>query len=988
MRAVLSLPICLLLFACLLSPVPAQAGNGGGPYVIDSFMGGVAEATLDFVSSLTNDSLAIELPRGSTIESAEVTVVGVSGMGSEGATLDFSGGAVGADRWAVWKEGKGLYPPTVDPYNNQWTHPNALEIAGIAKDDGSYWTTETTDAGAPPFAWPIQLYHFNPSVAGGLNASVMWNGESSCSCNKTNSHHAEVWLYDHALSSWAKVSTYSSKADGDVWLNYTFDLPSDYCSKNGSIDVAIVGIHSEWVSPQIPAFDKGHLYSDYIAVRVNSTSGVQWPADVAVGVGGRAAAPLAGNLTGEARVGDAQGLAAAIQAAIDDEPVRPGNLTLPFTVAVGAPTAGRVTVKGLSITCSPPENKAPEWRGPDVAEVEEDSPYTTVLDLDASFADDYNQGNLTFSVQLPSGSPPPLVHRVLIAPGGNRTVQVKPALDFFGDVPVAVAATDLFGASATTNLTVRVTQAPDRPSIVDPGPLSAREGVPFEANITVVDPDLPDDVFTFSDDSPLFQIDAANGTIRWTPDNDDVGGHEFLVTVVDRFDLTDRRIISIAVENVNDAPRITSALSMQAMQDEAAVYQTRAEDPDVPFGDMLMFSASSTDIDVQAEPATGRVTFTPRNAQVPEFTIVLRVQDSAGAMDLAFLVVSVSNVNDPPRFTMETSITALQGTPMHLRLRVEDPDLGLAITPPERLVLEGTGPSWLLPTADGWVNVTPDQSMVGEHDVTYTVTDVGGISAIITVRWTVLNVNDPPVITTELGRQVVTREDAVFELVVGAADVDGDALNWSDDSPLFDIGPVNGTISFTPLQASVGTHHVTVTVTDGLDGWDSVTFDLVVENVNDAPAVTIKSPEAGKQYEPGKAVDLMAVATDEDGDALTYVWREGGRVVATGPVVQQGGLKTGTHVLTLSVSDGNATTESTVVFKVARMEGGGLGLSLGLVAVLVVALVLLVAIVIVLRARRGGASRAEAGPPLESAEAAAAVGPPPEPSPGEGRARP
>jgi len=959
MRAVLSLPICLLLFACLLSPVPAQAGNGGGPYVIDSFMGGIAEATLDFVSSLTNDSLAIELPRGSTIESAEVTVAGVSGMGSEGMTLDFSGGAVGADRWAVWKEGKGLYPPTVDPYNNQWTHPNALEIAGIAKDDGSYWTTETTDAGAPPFAWPIQLYHFNPSVAGALNASVMWNGESSCSCNKTNSHHAEVWLYDHALSSWSKVSAYSSKADGDVWLNYTFDLPSDYCSKNGSIDVAIVGIHSEWVSPQIPAFDRGHLYSDYIAVRVNSTAGIQWPADVAVGVGGRSAAPLAGNLTGEARVGDGQGLAAVLQAAIDDEPVRPGNLTLPLTVTVGAPTDGRVRVKDLNITYHPPENRSPVYRGSSTVEVEEDSPYTTVLDLDASFLDDYNLGNLTFSVLPPAGDPPPLAHRVLIAPGGNRTIQVKPALDFFGDVTLDIVATDLFGACATAQLTVRVTQVPDRPTLVDPGPLSAKEGAPFEATVAATDPDLPDDLLNFSDDSALFDIGRTNGTIRWTPGSGDIGRHEVFITVVDRFDLSDRRSVTIVVENVNDAPRITSALTIQAKQDEPATYQIRADDPDVHFGDGLTFYAACDDLDVQVEPATGRVTFTPRNGQVPSFDIALRVQDVLGATDEAVLVVSVANVNDPPHFAMAQAVTAEQGTPLSLRLKAEDPDLGLPISPPERLRFEGSGLTALQPTADGWVNVTPDQSMVGEHEATYTVTDGGGLSAIIMLHWTILNVNDPPVITTGVGFQIVAKEDALFELNLAATDPDGDALAWSDDTALFEVDHLNGTVRFTPRQADVGTHQVIIEVSDGSTGRDNVAFVLVIENVNDPPAVTVLSPQDGGRLKGGDPVHLSATASDEDGDALTYTWKEGGKVIATGPSVQQGGLKAGKHTLTLLVSDGSATTETTVSFEVTGSTSIADQGVLWALAIVLILVLLIGVIALVHKGRKGRPAKIE-----------------------------
>ncbi|NIP36963.1 MAG: hypothetical protein GWN18_18480, partial [Thermoplasmata archaeon] len=255
-------------------------------------------------------------------------------------------------------------------------------------------------------------------------------------------------------------------------------------------------------------------------------------------------------------------------------------------------------------------------------------------------------------------------------------------------------------------------------------------------------------------------------------------------------------------------------------------------------------------------------------------------------------------------------------------------------------------PDWLAPDPDGWVNFTADQSMVGEHLVTYTVTDAGGLSDSVDVLWKVLDVNDAPVIITEMGDTVQALEDEEFTLTFEATDADGDGLTWTDDTDLFGIG-ITGEIAFTPLQADVGSHTVTVTVADGKGGSASVTFELVVVNVNDAPVIVTVEPADGTKFADHVAVTFTVVAEDEDGDALTYTWMEGETEIGAGSPLVVRDLTPGRHFITVMVNDGDEVTEQTIDIVIQEADNGGERGS-WVYAIVAVAIVAVIAISVVL----------------------------------------
>jgi hypothetical protein len=870
------------------------------------------------VDDRVNRTLAVELPRGATILNASLVLEGLPGLLPNKYQLDFVNGALGKDVWAYHEENKGIHPPSVDPLKSGWTGANKKEYTSLAKNDNTYWHTMTNVQQVPPYEWPMHLFHFNPGFSNATSLFISWTGHGFNRVNATNPGHAELWLYNHTGTKWEEVANYSSRLASDFELNYTAMTPTPFISSNGSVDAIVVGAHSDGGGPG-GRIGNGELYTDYIEIVLGYDPVVQFPYDITLEIGGTNVTTYYNYLDDELVIDDTHDLKGIIQAVIDREHVFPGNLTIPFNFSVGNSTMGGLQVRDLVIEYEPVVNLPPVWMGPAEVETLEDELWTDVMDLFAAFPDDHNTGALSFPVVTVS-DPTNLSARIGWD-GTNRSLEVQGAPDFFGEATLRIMATDLFGASGnSTDITVRVLQTADAPRLVDPGSFTVAEGDTIHHAFEVDDPDLPDDAFTFSDSSDWLDIDESTGEIGWTPDGTQVGPHRFLVSVVDRFGLSDSINVNIMVTDVNQAPTITSALEIDTVQDETVHYTIRAEDPDVPFGDHISYEAFADGIVINVESATGIMSFTPTNDHVPSFEITLRATDDLGEQDEVTLLVNVENKNDPPELTLNALLTYDQNEEVSVQLEVSDPDLGLDLEEPETLTFETTGPDEMVADPEGRIRFTADQSLVGDHSVVYIVIDRAGARDSITVVFTIVDVNDLPEITNKPTGATIVDEDEDLVIQLEGIDLDDDTITWSDDSDVVDIDPATGRIEFTPGQDEVGSHIVTVTLSDGRGGEDSVVLEILVENVNDAPEITSMLPATGTKVKAGKTITLSSTAYDEDGDTLTYTWKDGEDVLGTGDVLVDVKLKSGTRTITLVVDDGTTTSSKEVFVTVEKSE--------------------------------------------------------------------
>ncbi|MBI5880865.1 tandem-95 repeat protein, partial [archaeon] len=185
----------------------------------------------------------------------------------------------------------------------------------------------------------------------------------------------------------------------------------------------------------------------------------------------------------------------------------------------------------------------------------------------------------------------------------------------------------------------------------------------------------------------------------------------------------------------------------------------------------------------------------------------------------------------------------------------------------------------------GIVNFTPTNDDVGIYANSWAIvkeTDTGnGSIAIIT--WTIININDPPNITSwypENLTNVTEKEGYWVKFNVTVDDPDliyDDTLNytWMIDGQINKtrLNYTNNVANYTPDYFSNGTHYVTVNVTDNASASTSITWTVNITNENRAPVNNATIPNISMIEDTGNysVINLSEYFYDNDtDDTLTY----------------------------------------------------------------------------------------------------------------------
>lgn len=206
---------------------------------------------------------------------------------------------------------------------------------------------------------------------------------------------------------------------------------------------------------------------------------------------------------------------------------------------------------------------------------------------------------------------------------------------------------------------------------------------------------------------------------------------------------------------------------------------------------------------------------------------------------------------------------------------------------------------------------------LGTHVVTATVSDSGGAVATDTVSIVVRRLPPTLSVYSPSGYTTVQQGDDV-EFNASASDpIDGDltsAIQWSSSLD----GPLGTGSGFVRADLSVGTHVVTVSVTDSSGEFSSRQRYVVVQSSsNTAPYVSISAPVAGGDavYHTDPVTMIASGYDTQDGVISSAIqWSsnlEG--TLGTGASVTTTALRIGTHTLRAFVTDsGGAKAVATV----------------------------------------------------------------------------
>ncbi len=448
---------------------------------------------------------------------------------------------------------------------------------------------------------------------------------------------------------------------------------------------------------------------------------------------------------------------------------------------------------------------------------------------------------LVNSVTYPSG------FSLSVLSGSNYTytgTTVTPDLDFVGNLTIPVQVSEGAASSNVFNMTVSVTSVNDAPIIVGQNIVSIFEESPYAVSLSDLSVTDVDNVYPT--DFSLTVSAGSNYTVSGntiTPNLNYVGTLMVQVTVSDGQSNSNVYNLNINVNNINDAPVITSQNIVSILEDTPRTIDFAdliVTDVDNSYSTgFILTVASGTNYTVSGN------TITPALNYFGTLTVPVYVTDGITASNVYNLTISVTNVNDAPVIVSQSAISTAEETPLTISftdLNVTDIDntypTGFSIT-----VLSGSNYTF------SGTTITPATNFFGTLTVPVYVSDgqtVNDTSNVYNLTISVTNVNDAPVITgqnTISMQEEAQRTIAFSDLVVN--DVDNTYPNGFTITVLSGSNYSLSGNTITPVTNFYGTLTVPVKVSDGQQLNDvSNTYNLTVNvtNVNDVPIITGQNP--------------------------------------------------------------------------------------------------------------------------------------------------
>lgn len=242
---------------------------------------------------------------------------------------------------------------------------------------------------------------------------------------------------------------------------------------------------------------------------------------------------------------------------------------------------------------------------------------------------------------------------------------------------------------------------------------------------------------------------------------------------------------------------------------------------------------------------SGQFSWTPTTGQVGTWDITVRVTDQLGGQDWQKITVTVTGSgNNPPTLGAIGHRTVKEGSALTFTAAASDAD----VTQTKTFSLDAGAPAGAsINPSSGAFTWTPTETQGGAaYPITVRVTDngspIGSDTETITV--TVDEVNSPPVLNAIVDQ--TANEQQVFNYTPVSSDSDSPAQTRTYDllvAPLgMTINTNTGTITWIPAESDgPETNQVTIRVTDNGSPrlWAERTFNLIVNEVNTSPTITV-----------------------------------------------------------------------------------------------------------------------------------------------------
>ena len=545
-------------------------------------------------------------------------------------------------------------------------------------------------------------------------------------------------------------------------------------------------------------------------------------------------------------------------------------------------------------------------------------------------------------------------------------LRTKAALDYESksSYEVTVSVSDGNGGSDSITVTINVTDVQENRAPAFSSGTATRSvaedtatGQDIGAAITATDADGDDLEYSLGGtDAASFSIVSTSGQLRTKSalDYESKSSYEVTVSVSDG-SLEDTITVTINVTDVqeNRAPVFSGNTATRSIAENTGTGQDigaaiTATDAD---GDDLTYSLGGTDsASFAIVSSSGQLQTKAALDYESKSSYEVTVSVSDGSLeDTITVTINVTDVaeNSAPVFgegdTATRSIAENTGTGQDIGSAVEATDADSSDT--LTYSLGGTdSASFSIVSTSGQLRTKSalDYESKSSYEVTVSVSDGNGGSDSITVTINVTDVqeNRAPVFTdgTKATRSVTENTGAGQDIgsAVGATDADNNSLTYTlggTNSASFSIVGTSGQLRTKSAldYENKSSYEVTVSVSDGNGGSDSITVTINVTDVNEAPVFsdgTSTTRSIAENTAAGQNIGSAVGATDPENNSLTYSL-SGTDSASFAIVSSSGQLQTksaldyenkSSYKVTVSVTEGSFTTTIAVTINVTDVN--------------------------------------------------------------------
>ncbi len=500
---------------------------------------------------------------------------------------------------------------------------------------------------------------------------------------------------------------------------------------------------------------------------------------------------------------------------------------------------------------------------------------------------------------------------------------------------VFTATNDGFGGSLSSSVTVPITvlivnHAPVITPIAD---ITVAAGGSFDQAVQAVDPDGNPVTLSVENGIPGYPLPSwvtlsdnggGNGIFQFNPPAGNRGTYAFTLLATDNGDglgpagvLTSQYTFIVTVTSAIQPPALGFIGNQVALIGQPFALNLFASEPDQ---DNLTYTVVGLPADAVLTPGStygsATLNWTPAAADAGSYNVTFIVSDTGNGQ-----VTQPSTTSTTIRITARATDTApIFASASESATVAEGQTLTLPVTATKEEGDELTYTSANLPAgatldpATGVLSWTPQAGQAGSYTVQVTAGD-GSMSSTETVNITVTHTDFVPEFVPLLPQYA--REGAPVQFTVVADDVDGAPLLYDlvNPPPGATVNAMTGVFTWTPGYGTAGVYTLQFTAADPSGLTASLNVSLDVTHVFRAPLLHTSNHQATI----GVLLSFPIQATDLDADTtLTYGainLPAGASINAQSGQFQwtPGPSQAGDYVVTLQVSDGQATSTQNIL---------------------------------------------------------------------------